>query len=87
MGELGPLRCSGCKAYLNAFMRWTDNGKTFVCNFCGRPTPCPEQYFCYLGPDGRRRDAGEHFVCYGVDVIIRVCAAAHWLAATGLWWY
>lgn len=44
---------------MNAYMRWTDGGKTFVCNFCGHNNPCPEQYFSYLGPDGRRRDVYE----------------------------
>ncbi|KAI8470003.1 MAG: Sec23/Sec24 trunk domain-containing protein [Monoraphidium minutum] len=59
LGDLGPIRCSRCKAYINAFVRWTDGGKAFACNFCGGHNPCPEPYFCYLGPDGRRRDADE----------------------------
>lgn len=59
LGDLGPVRCSRCKAYLNAYARWADGGRAFVCNFCGGATPCPEPYFCYLGPDGRRRDADE----------------------------
>jgi protein transport protein SEC24 len=59
LGELGPVRCQRCKAYMNCFMRWVDSGKAFVCNFCGCSNPCPEPYFNYLGPDGRRRDAYE----------------------------
>jgi protein transport protein SEC24 len=38
---------------MNPYMRWTDGGKTFVCNFCGHSNPCPDVYFNYLGPDGR----------------------------------
>eukprot|EP00775_Hariotina_reticulata_P004086 gene4086-4333_t len=59
LGELGPIRCGRCKAYMNAYMRWADGGKSFICNFCGASNPCPELYFNYLGPDGRRRDALE----------------------------
>lgn len=53
LGELGPVRCGRCKAYMNPYMRWTDGGKTFVCNFCGQGNPCPDVYFNYLGPDNR----------------------------------
>lgn len=59
LGQLGPIRCQRCKAYMNAFMRWQDGGKSFVCNFCNHSNPCPDPYFCYLGPDNRRRDAEE----------------------------
>jgi protein transport protein SEC24 len=59
LGPLGPLRCGRCKAYINAFCRWTDGGKSYSCSLCGHANPCPEPYFCYLGPDGRRRDADE----------------------------
>jgi protein transport protein SEC24 len=53
MGELGPIRCGRCKAYMNAHMRWADGGKAFICNFCGASNACPEVYFNYLGPDNR----------------------------------
>jgi hypothetical protein len=44
---------------MNPYMRWVDSGKAFVCNFCAAHNPCPEAYFNYLGPDGRRRDVYE----------------------------
>jgi protein transport protein SEC24 len=59
LGPLGPLRCARCKAYINAFCRWTDGGKAYLCSLCGHANACPEPYYCYLGPDGRRRDADE----------------------------
>lgn len=59
LGELGPVRCGRCKAYMNPYMRWTDGGKAFVCNFCSHTNACPDQYFSYLGPDNRRRDTYE----------------------------
>eukprot|EP00898_Chlorokybus_atmophyticus_P000326 jgi/Chlat1/1294/Chrsp118S01733 len=58
-GESGPVRCSRCKAYINPFFRWTDQGRSFVCNLCGSTTETPRDYFCNLGADGRRRDAEE----------------------------
>ncbi|MEW5312483.1 MAG: hypothetical protein WDW38_004115 [Sanguina aurantia] len=58
-GDLGPVRCVRCKAYMNAWMRFPGNGRTFVCNFCNHSNPTPEAYYCHLGPDGRRRDAEE----------------------------
>ncbi|KAG2620540.1 protein transport protein Sec24-like CEF isoform X2 [Panicum virgatum] len=58
-GEMGPIRCSRCKAYINSFMRFIDQGKHFICNLCGFSNDTPREYFCNLGPDGRRRDADE----------------------------
>lgn len=34
-GEGGPVRCSRCKAYINPFMKFIDQGRKFICNFCG----------------------------------------------------
>lgn len=59
LGEQGPIRCGRCKAYMNPFMRFMSSGRTFMCNFCGHSNNTPDQYFCHLGPDGRRRDADE----------------------------
>nr|XP_010929766.2 protein transport protein Sec24-like At4g32640 [Elaeis guineensis] len=58
-GESGPLRCSRCKGYINPFMRFGDQGRHFICNLCGFSNETPRDYYCNLGPDGRRRDADE----------------------------
>nr|XP_043619292.1 protein transport protein Sec24-like At4g32640 [Erigeron canadensis] len=58
-GESGPVRCSRCKGYINPFMKFVDQGKRFICNFCGFTDETPRDYQCNLGPDGRRRDADE----------------------------
>eukprot|EP00249_Psilotum_nudum_P012247 c23671_g1_i1 orf=107-3535(+) len=58
-GENGPVRCSRCKAYINPFMKFVDQGRRFVCNLCGFTNETPRDYHCNLGPDGRRRDADE----------------------------
>ena len=34
MGPNGPLRCSGCGAYMNPYMQWSNDGATFTCNLC-----------------------------------------------------
>ncbi|KAL6875599.1 hypothetical protein ACP4OV_013112 [Aristida adscensionis] len=58
-GEIGPIRCSRCKAYINPFMRFVDQGRHFTCNLCGFRNDTPREYMCNLGPDGRRRDADD----------------------------
>lgn len=58
-GEHGPLRCDRCKAYVNPYLRWIDNGRRYLCNFCGMINDCPPDYYAPLGFDGRRRDANE----------------------------
>ncbi|GMH37330.1 hypothetical protein BSKO_05203 [Bryopsis sp. KO-2023] len=58
-GEEGPIRCNRCRAYINPFMKFNDGGRTFQCSLCGVKNETPADYFCYLGPDGRRRDADE----------------------------
>ncbi|KAL5768300.1 hypothetical protein ACOSQ2_015083 [Xanthoceras sorbifolium] len=58
-GESGPVRCSRCKAYINPFMKFIDQGRRFICNLCGFTDDTPRDYHCNLGPDGRRRDADE----------------------------
>ncbi|KAI4313465.1 hypothetical protein L6164_026446 [Bauhinia variegata] len=58
-GESGPVRCSRCKAYVNPFMKFIDQGWRFICNLCGFTDETPRDYHCNLGPDGRRRDADE----------------------------
>ncbi|KAI3772802.1 hypothetical protein L6452_03996 [Arctium lappa] len=59
LGESGPVRCSRCKGYINPFMKFIDQGRRFICNFCGFTDETPRDYQCNLGPDGRRRDADE----------------------------
>lgn len=59
VSDVGPVRCARCKAYMNPYMRWNNNGRNFTCNFCGLSNNTPDHYFNHLGPDGRRRDADE----------------------------
>lgn len=58
-GSAGIVRCRKCRTYINPFVVWTDGGRRFRCNLCGTTNEVPVDYFCTLGPDGRRRDHNE----------------------------
>ncbi|XP_033744553.1 protein transport protein Sec24C-like isoform X2 [Pecten maximus] len=57
LGEVGPVRCKRCKAYMNPFMMFIDGGRRFQCVFCGAQTDVPPEYFQHLDHTGRRVDA------------------------------
>merc|ERR1719228_1499456 len=54
LGELGPVRCLRCKAYMSPFMTFTDGGKRFQCSFCKATTEVPQEYFQHLDHTGQR---------------------------------
>lgn len=37
-GDLGPVRCIRCKAYMCPFMQFIDSGRRFQCLFCKATT-------------------------------------------------
>ncbi|ESO85828.1 hypothetical protein LOTGIDRAFT_221280 [Lottia gigantea] len=55
-GELGPVRCKRCKAYINPHMQFIDGGRRFQCVYCGCATDVPNEYFAHLDHTGRRTD-------------------------------
>lgn len=55
-GNAGPLRCSRCKAYINPYCRFIDNGSKFECNICNFENAVPPDYYCNLDEYGFRRD-------------------------------
>lgn len=59
LGELGPVRCVRCKAYMSPFMTFTDGGKRFQCSFCKATTDVPQEYFQHLDHTGQRMDKHE----------------------------
>lgn len=38
MGEIGPVRCVRCKAYMSPYMQFIDGGRRFHCLFCKATT-------------------------------------------------
>ncbi|XP_037079990.1 protein transport protein Sec24C-like [Pollicipes pollicipes] len=56
LGELGPVRCIRCKAYMCPFMTFIDGGRRFSCPFCKANTDVPQEYFQHLDHTGQRLD-------------------------------
>ena len=59
MGEIGPVRCIRCKAYMSPFMQFIDAGRRFQCMFCKATTEVPADYFQHLDHTGQRMDRYE----------------------------
>merc|ERR1740137_196289 len=71
LGELGPVRCLRCKAYMSPFMTFTDGGKRFQCSFCKATTEVPQEYFQHLDHTGQRMDKYERpELCLGTYDIV-----------------
>ncbi|XP_038109772.1 protein transport protein Sec24C isoform X1 [Culex quinquefasciatus] len=58
-GELGPIRCIRCKAYMCPFMQFIDGGRRFQCLLCKATTEVPAEYFQHLDHTGQRMDKYE----------------------------
>ncbi|CAH1795236.1 unnamed protein product [Owenia fusiformis] len=56
LGELGPVRCNRCKAYMCPQMTFIDGGRRFQCAFCSCSTEVPPEYFAHLDHTGKRTD-------------------------------
>ncbi|KAI6243881.1 hypothetical protein M3Y99_00054500 [Aphelenchoides fujianensis] len=56
LGEMGPVRCQRCKAYISPFMEFLDGGRKFRCPFCQTNTTIEDVYFAHLDHNGRRTD-------------------------------
>jgi len=55
-GPEGPIRCTRCKAYINAGVVFTNGGRNWQCNFCPVSNAVPDSYFCNLDHTGKRHD-------------------------------
>ncbi|XP_061398381.1 protein transport protein Sec24C isoform X2 [Musca vetustissima] len=58
-GELGPIRCNRCKAYMSPNMQFVDAGRRFQCLMCKGSTEVPTEYFQHLDHTGQRVDKYE----------------------------
>lgn len=58
-GDLGPVRCIRCKAYMCPYMQFIDSGRRFQCLFCKATTDVPTEYFQHLDHTGQRMDKYE----------------------------
>ncbi|XP_067937652.1 protein transport protein Sec24C-like [Watersipora subatra] len=59
LGELGPVRCRRCRAYMSPHMQFIDGGRRFSCPYCTCATDVPQEYFAHLDHTGRRVDTYE----------------------------
>ncbi|XP_012287233.1 protein transport protein Sec24C isoform X2 [Orussus abietinus] len=59
MGDIGPVRCIRCKAYMSPFMQFIDAGRRFQCLLCKATTEVPAEYFQHLDHTGQRMDLYE----------------------------
>ncbi|KAL7043785.1 hypothetical protein ACKWTF_001663 [Chironomus riparius] len=58
-GEIGPIRCVRCKAYMSPYMQFVDAGRRFQCLLCKATTEVPAEYFQHLDHTGQRVDKYE----------------------------
>lgn len=65
------VRCQDCRAYINPFVRWLDNGQKWVCPFCGDINRTENYYYSTIEEDGYRTDHDQRpeFNCGTVDFI------------------
>lgn len=71
LGDLGPVRCMRCKAYMSPFMVFTDGGKRFSCSFCKATSEVPQEYFQHLDHTGQRIDKNERpELCLGTYELV-----------------
>lgn len=70
-GQVGVIRCENCRAYINPFVEWLENGTQWQCNFCGNLNVTPSGYYCGLDSEGRRHDLAKRpELCTGsVEVV------------------
>jgi protein transport protein SEC24 len=50
------VRCDECRAYVNPFTKFLDNGSKYRCNICGHLNAVPSYYFSGLNQQGERED-------------------------------
>ncbi len=55
-GAKSIVRCRDCRAYVNPFIRFIENGMKWVCNFCGDINPTENYYYSPLNNVGVRQD-------------------------------
>ena len=56
MGAEGPIRCIGCRGYMNPHVLWIKDGTKWICNLCQLTNECPQWYRKNLDGTYQRRD-------------------------------
>ena len=64
--EEGPFRCMRCKAYVNPYFTWLNEGRKAQCNMCLVENEVPSSYFCQTNEFGKRLDRDNRpELCFG----------------------
>lgn len=73
-GASGVVRCKACRAYVNPFVEWLENGRMWKCNICGVINETTASYYCGLDGNGQRLDRNDRAeLCRGsVEIIAPV---------------
>jgi protein transport protein SEC24 len=50
------VRCRECRAYVNPFIKFIDNGARWICNFCRLDNTTESYYYSQLDSSGQRED-------------------------------
>ena len=50
------MRCKDCRAYVNPFVRFIENGTKWICNFCGDLNITENYYYSPVNKMGVRED-------------------------------
>ncbi|XP_033150703.1 protein transport protein Sec24C, partial [Drosophila busckii] len=58
-GDMGPIRCNRCKAYMSPNMQFVDAGRRFQCMMCKVTTEVHPDYYQHLDHTGQRVDKHE----------------------------
>lgn len=88
MGGIKVIRCVKCRAYINCFVKFTENGNKWICTLCGHSNEVPHEYYCGLTATGERQDKeSRDELMYGTvefvassDYMSRPPMAPHYLA-------
>jgi protein transport protein SEC24 len=56
LGGKPIIRCKDCRAYVNPFVRFVDNGMKWICNFCGDLNNTESYYYSPTSKSGVRND-------------------------------
>ena len=60
-GQEGPPRCARCNGFINPYVKFEDDGKTWRCNLCNVMNEVENpSYVCNLDAYGRRYDLGKY---------------------------
>eukprot|EP01080_Neovahlkampfia_damariscottae_P007422 gene7422-11745_t len=56
----GPIRCFNCKAYVNPFVLFIEDGRKWQCNMCKSINQVHHEYYAPLDNGGKRVDIRNH---------------------------